>query len=148
MNKEEKHYKKQLEKHKYIQTEIMRNLDTKLGIDSISQGAFIGGAELEKYFEQNFKDKQMEVEEQIKQYIESRIKEYKDRAQEVEGLVLLWAQKLKRLKVEEELFLKTKIAYEHTKRTSEVRHAIFQSLEREYHQHFKISVLREGNTEW
>lgn len=87
---------------------------------------------------QALKDKQDEVNEQIEQYIESRIKEYKDRAQEVEGLVLLWRAKLK-----EQLFMEQSFHQPESITDSMIYEEVEKDLQ-EFDEHFNISVLRNG----
>ena len=83
------------------------------------------------------KDKEIEFQDQIEQYIESRVKEYKDRAQELQGLVFTW-----RIKLKEQLIKEIKNSDIVINKAAKIEHKLLQ-----FDNHFKITTLRHGNTE-
>ena len=79
------------------------------------------------------KDKEIGLKDQIEQYIESREKEYKDRAQELEGLLLQFRFWLSQKESTE------KLMFGEPKYTSKIL--------KEFDDHFKITTQAHGNTD-
>lgn len=84
------------------------------------------------------KKKEIEIQDQIEQYIESRIKESKDRTQELEALVLDWRHK-------SSLYLMG-VLNKHIEDFDTLPEYL-NEYEESYDEHFNITKLRNGNTD-
>tara|TARA_R110000823_G_scaffold16241_1_gene51934 strand:- start:436 stop:762 length:327 start_codon:yes stop_codon:yes gene_type:complete len=97
--------------------------------------------EIKDYLQKDFKTQQQEVEDQVKRYIDSRIKHERAARQNAEELIFDW-----RIKLKERLFAEFSFHQPEEVTDEMIYKEVNKELE-EFDQHFSITTQRHGSTD-
>jgi|TARA_R110000822_G_scaffold6851_4_gene28591 hypothetical protein len=97
--------------------------------------------EIKDYLQKDFKTQQQEVEDQVKRYIDSRIKHERAARQNAEELIFDW-----RIKLKERLFAEFSFHQPLDVTNDMIYKEVNEELE-EFDRHFSITTQRHGSTD-